>query len=63
MLSIHGQDKPYVCPHCDNFFKTKQEFSQHSFMCAKKREADRDLEDKLMDQKVIHQYYFRGVEY
>lgn len=35
LKSIHGQDKPYMCENCKEFFKTKYDIQQHSFECVK----------------------------
>lgn len=41
MLSIHGQNKPYMC-QCKTFFKTKQDLQQHFQTCTSRDRSDED---------------------
>uniref|UniRef100_A0A2M4BII4 C2H2-type domain-containing protein n=2 Tax=Anopheles marajoara TaxID=58244 RepID=A0A2M4BII4_9DIPT len=48
MLSIHQQDKSYLCQKCKVFFKTKMDYQLHVAACYNDPEAVKNL-DNLMD--------------
>ncbi|ETN63243.1 zinc finger protein [Anopheles darlingi] len=48
MLSIHQQDKSYLCQKCKDFFKTKMDYQLHVAACYNDPEAVKNL-DNLMD--------------
>ncbi|XP_052900838.1 zinc finger protein 260-like [Anopheles moucheti] len=48
MLSIHQQDKSYLCKKCKEFFKTKMDYQLHVTACYKDPAALKNL-DNMMD--------------
>ncbi|XP_058056656.1 zinc finger protein 436 [Anopheles bellator] len=48
MLSIHQQDKSYLCQKCKEFFKTKMDYQLHVTACYNDPAAVKNL-DNLMD--------------
>lgn len=52
MLSIHGQNKPYMCT-CETFFKTKQDLQQHSQNCKNSTNSMEDDENTRYTEPVM----------
>ena len=55
MLTIHGQDKPYLCRYCNSFFKTKADFQGHAENCKSKDDNVQEVAKKD-EQKVIKNF-------
>ncbi|XP_058830475.1 zinc finger protein OZF [Topomyia yanbarensis] len=53
MLSIHNQDKSYLCKNCNVFFKTKLDHQNHVASCSPDEQGPISVEE-IIDRNVKH---------
>ncbi|KAL9702609.1 hypothetical protein quinque_006127 [Culex quinquefasciatus] len=52
MLSIHNQDKSYLCKHCNIFFKTKLDHQTHMASCSPETQQPAASVEEIIDRNV-----------